>query len=60
MDELGMDEMLEDGAVLVEWPERAPEALPPEMTLHVRLGMEDGGRLARLTGPARWKDVVRG
>jgi tRNA threonylcarbamoyl adenosine modification protein YjeE len=59
MDELGLDEMLEDGAVLVEWPERAPEALPPEATLHVRLGMEDDLRLARLTGPARWKDVVR-
>jgi len=25
----------------------------------VRLGMEDDLRLARLTGPARWKDVVR-
>jgi tRNA threonylcarbamoyladenosine biosynthesis protein TsaE len=58
MDELGMDEMLENGAVLVEWPERAPEALPPETTLHVRLGMEDDARLARLTGPARWKDMV--
>ena len=30
MEELGFDDALDDGAVLVEWPERAPEALPPE------------------------------
>ncbi len=54
MEELGFDQALADGAVLVEWPERAPEALPPE-ALHVRLGAADGARLARLTGPARWQ-----
>ncbi|HEU0095401.1 MAG TPA: tRNA (adenosine(37)-N6)-threonylcarbamoyltransferase complex ATPase subunit type 1 TsaE, partial [Rhizomicrobium sp.] len=32
--ELGFDEALEDGVALVEWPERAPEALPPD-ALHV-------------------------
>ena len=36
---VGLDDALADGAVLVEWPERAPEALPPE-TLHVRLGAQ--------------------
>ena len=30
LDELGLDEALDDGAALIEWPERAPEALPPE------------------------------
>ena len=50
MAELGFDEALEDGAVLVEWPERAPEALPID-TLHVRLSLEDGARVAKLTGP---------
>lgn len=57
MDELGFDDALDQGAALVEWPERAPEALPPD-TLHVRLSLTDGERLARLTGPARWEKVL--
>jgi tRNA threonylcarbamoyl adenosine modification protein YjeE len=57
MQELGFDDALEQGAVLVEWPERAPEILPPE-TLHVRLGLQDGTRTARLTGPARWESLL--
>ena len=58
MRELGFDDALENGAVLVEWPERAPEILPPD-SLHVRLRMQDGARTARLTGPARWESVLR-
>ena len=50
MEELGFDDALDEGAVLVEWPERAPEALPPD-ALHVRLGLRMTGALARLTGP---------
>jgi len=57
MRELGFDDALLDGAALVEWPERAPEALPPD-ALHVRLDMRDGVRNARLTGPARWESVL--
>ena len=57
MQELGFEDALDNGAVLVEWPERAPEALPPE-ALHVRLGLQDGARLARLTGPARWESLM--
>lgn len=53
MSELGFDDALDEGAVLVEWPERAPEVLPPE-ALHVRLGMREDARLARVTGPGRW------
>jgi tRNA threonylcarbamoyl adenosine modification protein YjeE len=52
MAELGFDEALEDGAVLVEWPERAPEVLPID-TLHIRLSLVDGVRIAKLTGPVR-------
>jgi hypothetical protein len=58
MEELGFEDALDRGAVLVEWPERAPEALPPE-ALHVRLGMRDAGRLARITGPDRWANDLR-
>jgi tRNA threonylcarbamoyl adenosine modification protein YjeE len=57
MEELGFDDALADGAVLVEWPERAPEVLPLD-ALHVRLGLQDGARHARLTGPARWESLM--
>jgi len=57
MEELGFDDALAEGAILVEWPERAPEALPFD-ALHVRLGQRDGARLARLTGPARWESLT--
>jgi tRNA threonylcarbamoyl adenosine modification protein YjeE len=58
MQELGFDDALDRGAVLVEWPERAPEALPPA-ALHVRLGLRETGRLARITGPGRWANDLR-
>jgi len=57
MAELGFDDALVEGAVLVEWPERAPEVLPPD-ALHVRLALLDGGRNARITGPARWEGLM--
>jgi hypothetical protein len=57
MEELGFEDALAEGAVLVEWPERAPETLPPE-ALHVRLKQENGMRTARLTGPARWESLL--
>lgn len=57
MDELGLDDALATGAALVEWPERAPEALPPE-ALHVRLSLDGGTRQAKLTGPSRWKELA--
>jgi tRNA threonylcarbamoyl adenosine modification protein YjeE len=59
MEELGLDDALLEGAVLVEWPERAPEALPPA-ALHVRLDIRDGARRARLTGPLRWESLIHG
>jgi len=57
MDELGLEDALADGAVLVEWPERAPEVLPPD-ALHVRLRQDGGARNARLTGPVRWESLM--
>src|SRR4051812_641078 len=59
MAELGFEDALDQGAVLVEWPERAPEALPPE-ALHVRLALRETGRLARITGPGRWENLLNG
>jgi len=57
LDELGFREALEDGAALVEWPERAPDYLPGE-TLHLRLSIDGDGRRVRITGPQRWASIV--
>jgi tRNA threonylcarbamoyl adenosine modification protein YjeE len=49
IDELGLDEALEDGVVLVEWPERGEGALP-KPTLSVRLLGDGDGRKAMIDG----------
>jgi tRNA threonylcarbamoyl adenosine modification protein YjeE len=53
LDELGLDEILEDGAALIEWPERAQGRLPADALLVELSTNED--RRARLEGPARWQ-----
>jgi tRNA threonylcarbamoyl adenosine modification protein YjeE len=58
MEELGFEDALLEGAVLVEWPERAPELLPAG-ALHVRLKQDGNLRNARLTGPARWESLMQ-
>jgi tRNA threonylcarbamoyl adenosine modification protein YjeE len=57
LDELGFREALDDGAVLVEWPQRAPDYLPDE-TLHLRLALDDEARRVRITGPQRWAAIT--
>ena len=52
MDELGMEEALDEGAVLIEWPERAGGRVPAN-GLVVRLEAE-AERRAILEGPAAW------
>jgi len=49
LDELGLDEMLADGAALIEWPDRAGDSLPPA-TVALELLHEGDGRLARISG----------
>ncbi|MRG54692.1 tRNA (adenosine(37)-N6)-threonylcarbamoyltransferase complex ATPase subunit type 1 TsaE [Phyllobacterium sp. SYP-B3895] len=51
VDELGLEEALEDGVVLVEWPERAAGALPRE-NLHIELTHVGEGREVRIDGDA--------
>jgi tRNA threonylcarbamoyladenosine biosynthesis protein TsaE len=54
LDELGLDEALDEGAVLIEWPERAPQRLPQD-TLHIVLSVTgETTRDARISGPQRW------
>ena len=56
MDELGLEEALEQGAALVEWPERAGTRLPVDR-LTVELSAQEDGRRAALSGPRRWRDM---
>jgi len=55
--ELGIDEAVEDGAALVEWPERAGGRLPGAL-LQVGLQAADAdSRTASLSGPAKWTAI---
>ncbi|MFK0207544.1 tRNA (adenosine(37)-N6)-threonylcarbamoyltransferase complex ATPase subunit type 1 TsaE [Agrobacterium sp. NPDC090283] len=55
LDELGIDEMLEDGICLIEWPDIAAEVLPPEQTITLRLTHSGEGRVAVIEAPAQQK-----
>jgi tRNA threonylcarbamoyl adenosine modification protein YjeE len=59
LDELGLDEALEQGAALIEWPDRAEGRLPPGR-LTVALRGEKEGRRASLSGSARWSELAHG
>lgn len=53
-EEVGLDEALDVGAIVVEWSERLGDRLPPDR-LEVRLEIaEEGGRLATLAGHGVW------
>jgi len=58
VDELGLDEALDDGAALIEWPERALAWLPADR-LHIAMAMKDGMRRARISGPPRWAEPMQ-
>lgn len=49
IDELGLEDAAEEGIVLCEWPDRAPE-LSARAALHVALSVAGDGRLATITG----------
>jgi tRNA threonylcarbamoyladenosine biosynthesis protein TsaE len=60
LDELGLEEALEEGAALIEWPENAEGRLPGE-ALHVVLTTTGpGSRRADIAGPARWASHLMG
>ena len=54
--EIGLDEALEDGAAVIEWPERLAGRLPPDR-LDIEIGFGDGGagRRASLTPHGAWE-----
>ena len=52
--EIGLDEALEDGCALIEWPERLGGALPADR-LDIGLAIEGEGRRVTLTGHGAWE-----
>ena len=53
--ELGLDEWLEDGALLIEWPERLGDALWPHALRLSLAPAPDGGRRLTWEAPAAWE-----
>jgi tRNA threonylcarbamoyladenosine biosynthesis protein TsaE len=53
IEELGLEEALEDGAAVIEWPERLGARLPKDR-LDIRLEIQGEGRRARLERHGRW------
>lgn len=49
--ELGFADALDDGSVIVEWPDRLGDLTPPE-ALRIELTTASDRRLARVSGPA--------
>ena len=52
--EIGLDEALEDGAALIEWPQRLEGRLPPNR-LDIEMALDGAGRRVRLTPHGAWE-----
>lgn len=55
LNELGLEDIREDGVLIIEWPEHADEAMWPEalaLSLNV---LEDGARALTAKVPAAWE-----
>jgi tRNA threonylcarbamoyladenosine biosynthesis protein TsaE len=57
--EIGLDEALDDGAAVIEWPERLDGRLPADR-LDVEIGLKVAGREARLTAYGSWVGRLKG
>ena len=52
--EIGLDEALDEGAAVIEWPERLEGELPPDR-LDVEIALDGEGRRVRLRPHGAWK-----
>jgi tRNA threonylcarbamoyladenosine biosynthesis protein TsaE len=57
--EIGLDEALDEGAAVIEWPERLAGRVPRDR-LDVEISFEAAGRRARLTPHGAWVERVKG
>jgi tRNA threonylcarbamoyl adenosine modification protein YjeE len=58
VDELGFDDALNEGAVLIEWPERVPGRIPSD-ALRIRIEIVgESERTVQFSGPARWARLL--
>jgi tRNA threonylcarbamoyl adenosine modification protein YjeE len=53
--ELGLEEALDGGVLLVEWPERIAGLLP-DSALTIRLEIKGEARVAKISGGAHWQE----
>lgn len=61
LSELGLDDAVEGGAVLIEWPERGMLAYLDADALKISLvPIGETIRELKISGPARWRDVFAG
>ena len=54
LEELGLDEALDDGVLLVEWPDRAPGRWPRALALSLAIA-PDGSRVLTVDAPPAWE-----
>ena len=59
LNELGLDEALDEGAVLIEWPERAPDRVPADALRVDLTAINERERMAHIEGPARWSQILK-
>jgi len=57
--EIGLDEALDDGAAVIEWPERLQGRLPADR-LDVEIALAGAGRRVRLTPHGAWEGRTEG
>jgi tRNA threonylcarbamoyladenosine biosynthesis protein TsaE len=52
--EIGLDEALDEGAAVIEWPQRLEGRLPPDR-LDIEITLDGEGRRARLVAHGAWE-----
>ena len=58
--ELGFEEALAEGIVLIEWPDRLGPLLPPErLDLRLEFAAEANARKAEMTGHGAWAERLK-
>ncbi|MBB5687203.1 tRNA (adenosine(37)-N6)-threonylcarbamoyltransferase complex ATPase subunit type 1 TsaE [Sphingobium boeckii] len=55
-EELGLDDLLEDHVLLIEWPERLGDALWPDALRLTLIRTDDGARCLTAAVPKAWED----